>query len=123
MIRRPPRSTLFPYTTLFRSVTRTIRDPKVGSVNWNPAPPREGRRGYGYTLRSQRASYVVGGDWTVTELVGSFRGSQANVPAAGRSRNDAQGRSAMATPTPRSTITPPHASQCLLIEASGSRAE
>src|SRR5256885_10753123 len=30
MIRRPPRSTLFPYTTLFRSVTvlGTTRDPK-----------------------------------------------------------------------------------------------
>src|SRR2546427_11420706 len=26
MIRRPPRSTLFPYTTLFRSVTRRIRE-------------------------------------------------------------------------------------------------
>src|SRR5688572_30905290 len=26
MIRRPPRSTLFPYTTLFRSRPRTIRD-------------------------------------------------------------------------------------------------
>src|SRR5688572_31227285 len=26
MIRRPPRSTLFPYTTLFRSVTRRILD-------------------------------------------------------------------------------------------------
>src|SRR2546425_4976705 len=24
MIRRPPRSTLFPYTTLFRSITRTV---------------------------------------------------------------------------------------------------
>src|SRR2546425_12333350 len=27
MIRRPPRSTLFPYTTLFRSHARTARDP------------------------------------------------------------------------------------------------
>src|SRR2546425_7572349 len=27
MIRRPPRSTLFPYTTLFRSVRRTRRSP------------------------------------------------------------------------------------------------
>src|SRR3712207_7232735 len=27
MIRRPPRSTLFPYTTLFRS-ERTVRDPR-----------------------------------------------------------------------------------------------
>src|SRR2546430_16801781 len=26
MIRRPPRSTLFPYTTLFRSVGRELRD-------------------------------------------------------------------------------------------------
>src|SRR2546429_1899024 len=26
MIRRPPRSTLFPYTTLFRSVTLTLKD-------------------------------------------------------------------------------------------------
>src|SRR2546430_11219377 len=26
MIRRPPRSTLFPYTTLFRSITRTVYD-------------------------------------------------------------------------------------------------
>src|SRR5258707_6440374 len=31
MIRRPPRSTLFPYTTLFRSVTTTPRDA--------PSPP------------------------------------------------------------------------------------
>src|SRR3712207_7050159 len=28
MIRRPPRSTLFPYTTLFRSISRRLRDPK-----------------------------------------------------------------------------------------------
>src|SRR2546430_9376046 len=37
MIRRPPRSTLFPYTTLFRSLARWlqsepgVRDPKPGS--------------------------------------------------------------------------------------------
>src|SRR3712207_9438371 len=28
MIRRPPRSTLFPYTTLFRSLVTTARDPE-----------------------------------------------------------------------------------------------
>src|SRR3712207_9015302 len=33
MIRRPPRSTLFPYTTLFRSET-TVTDP------WRPFPVR-----------------------------------------------------------------------------------
>src|SRR3712207_7505744 len=32
MIRRPPRSTLFPYTTLFRSVPATDSDP-----SWQPA--------------------------------------------------------------------------------------
>src|SRR2546429_2452008 len=29
MIRRPPRSTLFPYTTLFRSARRNCLDPEV----------------------------------------------------------------------------------------------
>src|SRR2546429_6921191 len=32
MIRRPPRSTLFPYTTLFRSLVRAIRDDRVVGV-------------------------------------------------------------------------------------------
>src|SRR2546426_5096796 len=42
MIRRPPRSTLFPYTTLFRSLKRAI-DERVGRINsrystivWSP---------------------------------------------------------------------------------------
>src|SRR5256885_2768002 len=45
MIRRPPRSTLFPYTTLFRSTIRSGRSPSTAS--WAPAttfrksgPPR-----------------------------------------------------------------------------------
>src|SRR3712207_6858262 len=32
MIRRPPRSTLFPYTTLFRSVVMDIRMPNVDGI-------------------------------------------------------------------------------------------
>src|SRR3712207_7750554 len=32
MIRRPPRSTLFPYTTLFRSMTRTSTAPLVSTA-------------------------------------------------------------------------------------------
>src|SRR3712207_8139830 len=39
MIRRPPRSTLFPYTTLFRSFWPEIVDPQTG------APLPEGERG------------------------------------------------------------------------------
>src|SRR5690349_23388192 len=38
MIRRPPRSTLFPYTTLFRSLARVLR------VRAGAPPVRPGRR-------------------------------------------------------------------------------
>src|SRR5258708_15032212 len=34
MIRRPPRSTLFPYTTLFRSMRATASCPKNSSTTW-----------------------------------------------------------------------------------------
>src|SRR2546430_1035863 len=37
MIRRPPRSTLFPYTTLFRSFLHTIWRPKVTGAGHVPA--------------------------------------------------------------------------------------
>src|SRR2546422_5957973 len=33
MIRRPPRSTLFPYTTLFRSPAQAARDFLLGHIN------------------------------------------------------------------------------------------
>src|SRR2546430_7087519 len=32
MIRRPPRSTLFPYTTLFRSLNGVVTDPSGGVI-------------------------------------------------------------------------------------------
>src|SRR5256885_7968941 len=32
MIRRPPRSTLFPYTTLFRSVQRAVEAARLGQL-------------------------------------------------------------------------------------------
>src|SRR5438874_5313894 len=53
MIRRPPRSTLFPYTTLFRSTWRPTRTspasppcrPRTGrSATPTPASPRAARR-------------------------------------------------------------------------------
>src|SRR2546430_3752460 len=54
MIRRPPRSTLFPYTTLFRSHTvivdpehdgeeRRRREPERAPGRTNPRPPRLAR--------------------------------------------------------------------------------
>src|SRR2546430_11332623 len=41
MIRRPPRSTLFPYTTLFRSTSASPRPPSRGpcSPPWGPCSP------------------------------------------------------------------------------------
>src|SRR5256885_9586051 len=35
MIRRPPRSTLFPYTTLFRSLVQQLQNPLVGGLRIN----------------------------------------------------------------------------------------
>src|SRR3712207_8623158 len=48
MIRRPPRSTLFPYTTLFRSCCRRRDRPRVRAEYLPPpAPRRHGRAGVG----------------------------------------------------------------------------
>src|SRR5947209_20130375 len=46
MIRRPPRSTLFPYTTLFRSGSRSCRASATptGSFRRGGPPPRAPRR-------------------------------------------------------------------------------
>src|SRR2546430_9746675 len=45
MIRRPPRSTLFPYTTLFRSLLPSARQRRIELMwDWGsggPEPPRE----------------------------------------------------------------------------------
>src|SRR2546426_8429218 len=50
MIRRPPRSTLFPYTTLFRSLPR--RAERAGGAE--PGPPRLPPRGRAYRRRGKR---------------------------------------------------------------------
>src|SRR3712207_8315867 len=44
MIRRPPRSTLFPYTTLFRSGARHPRDAEARAERSRPARLPEGVR-------------------------------------------------------------------------------
>src|SRR5690348_17443106 len=52
MIRRPPRSTLFPYTTLFRSVTVTVRGSPV--TRSRPRTSPSGSRGDGKDRKSTR---------------------------------------------------------------------
>src|SRR2546422_3890193 len=63
MIRRPPRSTLFPYTTLFRSL------------------PEPGTPGQGGILRGRRAGPVAGGE--VVPPQGLVPGSPATLEFVG----------------------------------------
>src|SRR2546429_7286235 len=57
MIRRPPRSTLFPYTTLFRSNDSVDTVPRTERLkNPNGQPPRMRSSGDGRTLSPDRKS-------------------------------------------------------------------
>src|SRR2546430_8183744 len=66
MIRRPPRSTLFPYTTLFRSSSTTGRSDsfavasllQMDPMQSNPAPP-SWRRSEEHTSELQSQSNLV----------------------------------------------------------------
>src|SRR5947208_13161361 len=60
MIPRPPRSTLFPYTTLFRSSRRRERTPPPPRGQGPPAPPRrEDRKSTRLNSSHQIISYAV----------------------------------------------------------------
>src|ERR1017187_5865904 len=58
MIRRPPRSTLFPYTTLFRSATETILDlsANYGMAVWWCSPVERSEE---HTSELQSPMYLV----------------------------------------------------------------
>src|SRR2546429_3799560 len=57
MIRRPPRSTLFPYTTLFRSRTRAL--PSARAQRDLPPAPRAGTRSEEHTSELQSRLHLV----------------------------------------------------------------
>src|SRR5206468_8703885 len=60
MIRRPPRSTLFPYTTLFRSLTNSW--PWCECICWREAPaswPRLDRKSTRLNSSHDQISYAV----------------------------------------------------------------
>src|SRR5437870_7454082 len=65
MIRRPPRSTLFPYTTLFRSWLPITRRPRASSatssvVAWRPTrPTRRWSRSEEHTSELQSRGHLV----------------------------------------------------------------
>src|SRR2546430_5604048 len=63
MIRRPPRSTLFPYTTLFRSASAEVGDFDAKINRYQPilsarnrSTPKGRHRPNGYLLRGDRKS-------------------------------------------------------------------
>src|SRR5690349_22515875 len=76
MIRRPPRSTLFPYTTLFRSPRaarqhghRRVADPRVGGYRGHGRPAgRFRRRAERLTVVKQRKGREGGVDRKSTRL-------------------------------------------------------
>src|SRR3989475_11888164 len=56
MIRRPPRSTLFPYTTLFRSIEGELRDFEVPVAVLVPQELVHGRRGVVEPIAPERGA-------------------------------------------------------------------
>src|SRR5205823_11741218 len=60
MIRRPPRSTLFPYTTLFRSMhAALVFELAVGASPFDHRDDRRARRSEEHTSELQSLAYLV----------------------------------------------------------------
>src|SRR5260221_944839 len=67
MIRHPPRSTLFPYPTLFRSVARSMPDMRPGA-DWPPAVPASAAPSTSPSLTAADSEGLVDGDRKSTRL-------------------------------------------------------
>src|SRR3712207_8179894 len=61
MIRRPPRSTLFPYTTLFRSLRRDHRGPRLEEGGVHGEPRRRHRHRGGGRVHAREDHAAPGG--------------------------------------------------------------
>src|SRR2546425_6780693 len=59
MIRRPPRSTLFPYTTLFRSPPLRKTPRAVSPNRWSACPLQPEHRSEEHTSELQSLAYLV----------------------------------------------------------------
>src|SRR5688572_32143065 len=79
MLRRPPRSTLFPYTTLFRSVRRTGAEPDREAARSAPAA---------YLQRPQGHHGAVPGGVRVAPARSVRRGADGHRPVAGAARSE-----------------------------------
>src|SRR6267378_6656269 len=81
MIRRPPRSTLFPYTTLFRSLKRRAFVQILGAgflltASMPGVAQRGARRGGGGGPKNIAARIHLGKDGSITVLVGKVEAGQ-----------------------------------------------
>src|SRR3989475_7990022 len=106
MIRRPPRSTLFPYTTLFRSqniLAATEQAPSVGTKSWGrrftvtkylPRDPAYGKFNTGYTSTLWKADpkarivavdpkLIPYGSWVWIEGLGWYRAQDCGAAIKG----------------------------------------
>src|SRR3712207_7317281 len=72
MIRRPPRSTLFPYTTLFRSIKLDVQ-----------AQRREAKRTQAQAVNAQTRAQVTGQDEARDRESTRLNSSHANISYAG----------------------------------------
>src|SRR3712207_8838031 len=83
MIRRPPRSTLFPYTTLFRSSRRPLRRPLRGPAG-RPRRGRNRQREQGRGLRARLPGGLArqGGNDALDRKSTRLNSSHANISYA-----------------------------------------
>src|SRR3989475_13071821 len=71
MIRRPPRSTLFPYTTLFRSVSSNTTNTLTVSAVWTTIPDGTSQYVIGQTSTTLQDTTKAGiKAWTVNQWAG-----------------------------------------------------
>src|SRR5438874_9184497 len=79
MIRRPPRSTLFPYTTLFRSVIGIVGDVKQGSLRGGAAPEEYAGLPMQVSISGWPFSVVVQSSGAPESEIGAVRAAVASL--------------------------------------------
>src|SRR3712207_7588527 len=82
MIRRPPRSTLFPYTTLFRSVDNGEPGRGVDQNRFRPATPMEVSGECGDFGDNPPPANIVRGNYIVDRKSTRLNSSHANISYA-----------------------------------------
>src|SRR3712207_6959511 len=79
MIRRPPRSTLFPYTTLFRSIYKVVGEGTDILSSMKPGEFIKGITGLGngYNVEEiPNGAYIIGGGIGIPPMLGLLRSEE-----------------------------------------------